>query len=165
MVKRTKGDNAIVLAALAIVKKETASGARCWHKDGADMDGLAPLLTALRLEYAASDRENSGAIFLDHMGRLLGCERIAEGTSGSTPIYMRELVKAALNYGANGLILWHTHPGGDCRPSSQDVSGTQKVLEYVQQLELFVHDHFVISSAGACSIRKFVSTKTVEVIS
>lgn len=165
MVKRTKGDNAIVLAAIAIVKKETASGAKCWSNGGAEMDGLAPLLTALRLEYASSDRESSGAIFLDHMGRMLGCERIAEGTSSSTPIYMRDLVKAALNYGANGLILWHTHPGGDCRPSPEDVKGTHDVLEYVLRLDLIVHDHFVISSKGACSIRHFVATKNIEVIS
>lgn len=165
MVKRTKGDNAIVLAALSIIRKETATGAKCWTKEGAVMEGLTPLLTALRLEYASSDRESSGAIFLDHMGRLLGCERIAEGTSGSTPIYMRDLIKTALNYGANGLLLWHTHPGGDCRPSPEDVKGTQQVLEYVARLDLFVHDHFVISSAGACSIRDYVTTQTVKVIS
>ncbi len=150
---RTKSDNAIVQTAIAILKRETAHGAQCWPRDA---EGLQPMLDALRLEYGALDREHSGAIFLDHRGKLLGCECIAIGTSTSVPIYMRDLVRAALGCNATGAILWHTHPGGDSTPSQEDLKATVHAVDFLAALEITVHDHFVLSTNGCSSIREIM---------
>ncbi len=147
---RTKGDDAIIQTALKILRRETATGATCWPQDS---NGLSPLLSALQLEYAAQDREHSGAIFLDGQCRLLGCECIGVGTTDNVPIYMRDLVRAALNVNANGLILWHTHPGGDKQPSKQDMVATVQSVNFLERLGIHVHDHFVIATTGWTSIR------------
>lgn len=150
---RTKGDDAIVKTALQILRRDCAAGAKCWPREE---PGLVPLLDMLRLEYGGKPREHSGAIFLDGNGRLLGVECISVGESTSVSMCPRELVRAALHVNANALILWHTHPGGDHRPSQADIQATHGIAKLLQAIEILMYDHFVFSSEGFTSIRQHV---------
>lgn len=49
-------------------------------------------------------------LFLDSKNRLIADEEQGRGTVNHTPVYVREVVKRALELGATALILVHNHP-------------------------------------------------------
>jgi DNA repair protein RadC len=49
-------------------------------------------------------------LFLDRKNALIAEEVQARGTVDHTPVYVREVVKRALEVGATALILVHNHP-------------------------------------------------------
>ena len=50
------------------------------------------------------------------------------GTIDHTPVYPREIVQRALELGADAIVLAYNHPSGDCRPSSNDIVMTQRIV-------------------------------------
>ena len=61
-------------------------------------------------------------IFLDKRNRIIADERQQEGTIDHTPVYIREIVKRALELSSTALILVHNHPSGDPNPSNPFIS-------------------------------------------
>ncbi len=75
------------------------------------------------------------------------------GTVDQVTVYPREVVKRALNLGANALILVHNHPSGDPTPSRADVAMTNEVVGAAKPLGIAVHDHVVVARKGVASFR------------
>ena len=48
-----------------------------------------------------------------------------EGTVDHTPVYVREVVKRALELSATAIVLVHNHPSGDPTPSRADIDMKQ----------------------------------------
>jgi DNA repair protein RadC len=59
---------------------------------------------------AREANEQFRLLFLDRKNRLIRDEVQARGTVDHTPVYVREVVKRALELGATALILVHNHP-------------------------------------------------------
>ena len=59
---------------------------------------------------AREANEQFRLLFLDRKNRLIGDEIQARGTVDHTPVYVREVVKRALELSATALILVHNHP-------------------------------------------------------
>jgi DNA repair protein RadC len=78
------------------------------------------------LRYACRDQEMMGAFFLDVRNRLLAERELYRGTLNRTVAEPREVLKALLR-GAAGVVLFHNHPSGDPRPSSEDVMFTRRM--------------------------------------
>ena len=70
---------------------------------------------------ARETNEQFRLLFLDRKNRLIGDEIQARGTVDHTPVYVREVVKRALELSATALILVHNHPSGDPTPSRADI--------------------------------------------
>ena len=47
-------------------------------------------------------------------------------TIDHTPVYLREVIRRALEHGAAALILVPNHPSGDPKPSRDDIEMTRK---------------------------------------
>ena len=47
-------------------------------------------------------------------------------TIDHTPVYLREVIRRALEHGAAALILVPNHPSGDPQPSRDDIEMTRK---------------------------------------
>src|SRR5688500_14757825 len=62
-------------------------------------------------------KEQFRILFLDRKNQLIADEVQQEGTIDHTPVYVREVVKRALELSATALILVHNHPSGDTTPS------------------------------------------------
>ncbi|MGW8382563.1 JAB domain-containing protein [Streptococcus parasuis] len=45
--------------------------------------------------------------------KLLGSEKISTGTLDSSIVHPRDVMKKAIQYGSDRLILAHNHPSGD----------------------------------------------------
>lgn len=92
-------------------------------------------------------------LFLDRHHRLICDEVQQEGTIDHTPVYIREVIKRALELGASGLIVVHNHPSGDPTPSKSDISVTQKIMEASEKLGILLHDHVIIAGSKHLSFR------------
>ena len=64
----------------------------------------------LRSAMAHETNEQFRLLFLDRRNTLIAEEVQARGTVDHTPVYVREVVKRALDLGATALILVHNHP-------------------------------------------------------
>jgi DNA repair protein RadC len=99
-------------------------------------------------------KEQFRIMFLNNKNKLIAEELMYEGTVNSTAIYPREIVQKALNYGASAIIMVHNHPGGDPKPSRQDIIMTRAVKEIVQKLDIVLFDHIIIGMNSTASLHE-----------
>ena len=92
-------------------------------------------------------------LFLDKKNRLIADELQSQGTVDHTPVYVREVVKRALELSATALVLVHNHPSGDPTPSRADIDMTQMINSVAKPLGISLHDHIIIGRAGHTSFR------------
>lgn len=91
---------------------------------------------------------------LDGANRLVGWERISQGTVDQTPVYPREVLALALSRQASGVIMVHNHPGGDPKPSGMDQEITRQVKLAAHGLGVRVLDHVIVAGAQYFSFKK-----------
>ena len=75
------------------------------------------------------------------------------GTVDHTPVYVREVVKRALELSSTAIILVHNHPSGDPTPSRADIDMTRLIAEAGRPLGVLVHDHVIVGRAGCASLK------------
>ena len=91
--------------------------------------------------------------FLDGRNALVADELQSKGTVNHTPLYVREVVKRALELGASALIMAHNHPTGDPSPSRDDIALTREVRNALKAVGVSLHDHIIIGRKGHVSLR------------
>ncbi len=92
-------------------------------------------------------------LFLDKRNRLIADEVQQSGTVDHTPVYVREIVKRALELGATALVLVHNHPSGDPTPSRADIDMTKQIVDAGRPLGITIHDHIIVGRQGHYSLR------------
>ena len=119
-----------------------------------------PLLSSWQavLDYLHADMahgaiERFRVLFLDNKNVLVRSELMAEGTVNQTPVYVREVMKRALELNASALVLAHNHPSGDPQPSRDDVAITAQIAAAGKPLGITLHDHVIIGRQGHASFK------------
>jgi len=79
-------------------------------KGRAVLGSWSAVLDYCRAAQGFDDRERFRILFLDKKNQLIADEVQQEGTVDHTPVYVREVVKRALELAASALILVHNHP-------------------------------------------------------
>ena len=95
----------------------------------------------------------------DYLRLHLGHEKIEvsvalRGTVAENTVYIREIVKLALDEYADSLILAHNHPGGSTRPSESDVQFTERLKQALSLVDITLLDHFIVTAKETCSLRE-----------
>ncbi|KAB2920073.1 MAG: JAB domain-containing protein [Hyphomicrobiaceae bacterium] len=101
--------------------------------------------------YEAS--EQFRILFLDKKNRLIADEIQQKGTVDHTPVYVREVVKRALEHSASAIILVHNHPSGDPTPSRADIDMTNQIVTAARPLGIAIHDHVIVGRQGHVSFK------------
>ncbi|MCC7251216.1 DNA repair protein RadC [Hyphomicrobium sp.] len=132
-------------AALRLMQGEITSGPllSSWNQ----------VLDYLRAAQGFAHREQFRILFLDKKNRLIADEVQGEGTVDHTPVYVREVVKRALELSATAIILVHNHPSGDPTPSRADIDMTRMIVDAGRPLGVTVHDHIIVGRGGHASFR------------
>lgn len=89
-------------------------------------------------------REQFRILFLDKKNKLVADEVQGQGTVDHTPVYIREVVKRALELSATALVLVHNHPSGDTKPSRADIDMTRMIQSAAKPLGITLHDHIIV---------------------
>jgi DNA repair protein RadC len=96
--------------------------------------------------------EETWVLSLNTRNVLLRFDRVSTGGVDHCVIDAREALAPAVACRASGLVLLHTHPGGDPEPSAQDVAMTRKLKLAAQQLNITLLDHVVLADTGYLSM-------------
>ncbi|MEZ5898474.1 MAG: DNA repair protein RadC [Hyphomicrobiaceae bacterium] len=107
----------------------------------------------LRIAQGYDTVEQFRILFLDKKNNLIADEVQGRGTVDHTPVYVREVVKRALELSATALILVHNHPSGDPTPSRADIDMTKMIVEAAKPLGISIHDHIIVGREGHASFR------------
>jgi DNA repair protein RadC len=98
-------------------------------------------------------QEQFRILFLDKKNRLIADEVQQRGTVDHTPVYVREVVKRALELSASAIILVHNHPSGDPTPSRADIDMTKQIVDAAKPLGVAIHDHIIVGRQGHASFK------------
>lgn len=113
--------------------------------------------TALRdylfAQMAHQSSEQFRVLYLNTGKMLIKDEIIASGTIDEVAAYPREIVRRALEVGANALILVHNHPSGDSTPSKSDITLTRAIVSSCHNLRIAIHDHIIVARGHQSSMR------------
>ncbi|MCF8706588.1 RadC family protein [Rhizorhapis sp. SPR117] len=111
------------------------------------------LLDYLRADMAHMTVERVRVLHLNSRNILIRDENMGDGSIDQAAIYVREVIRRAIDLGSASLILVHNHPSGDPAPSRQDIQTTRNIIEAGKRLGISVHDHIIIGKGGHSSMR------------
>jgi DNA repair protein RadC len=132
-------------AALRLLKEEV--------KDRPVLGSWQALLDYLRADMAHEAIERVRVLFLNSKNVLIRDEPMWEGSVDESAVYIREIMRRALDCHATALIIVHNHPSGDPSPSQQDIRLTRDLAEAGRHLRITLHDHVIIGAQGHTSLR------------
>ena len=98
------------------------------------------------LEPLFSERktEHFGIITLNRKGYLINIHTVSVGGLGKVAVEPKEVFRPAVRDLAEAVILFHNHPSGISRPSSEDLEITKRLVEAGKVLGVEVIDHIII---------------------
>lgn len=105
-----------------------------------------------RLRAATSPNETLAALFIsasEHVTDAL----MREGEPDRISLPTRQIIEQGMRINARQVLLVHTHPSGDPRPSRQDIIVTQKLHAHLQTHNLGFYDHIILSQDRYFSFR------------
>jgi DNA repair protein RadC len=105
-----------------------------------------------RLKLGALDREAFAVIFLDARHHAIALEELFRGTLKQTPVYPREIVRAAMRHNAAAVLLVHNHPSGHAEFSRADEELTQTIREALRLVDVDVLDHLLVAGNSLASL-------------
>lgn len=111
------------------------------------------LLDYLRADMAHHAIERVRVLHMNSRNMLIRDELMQEGSVDEAPVYVREVIRRAIDLGSAAIILVHNHPSGDPAPSRADIDLTRNIVEAGKRLGIAVHDHIIIGTEGHSSLR------------
>ncbi|MFS2111890.1 DNA repair protein RadC [Sphingomonas sp. Sphisp140] len=150
---RVKGMGETSVAAL---KASHAAALRLLRAEVAERPVLAnwqALLDYLRADMAHHVIERFRVLHLNSKNMLIRDELMGEGTIDEAAVYVREVIRRAIDLGSAALILVHNHPSGDPSPSRADIEITRQIMAAGKGMGIAVHDHIIMGRDGHASLR------------
>lgn len=92
-------------------------------------------------------------LYLDVKYKLLEDQLHSTGTTDWAAVYVREIVKHALNLNAKHVVLVHNHPTPNLSFSTQDIEITQELESKLSVLDIKLYDHLLVSGDIVYSAR------------
>lgn len=152
-IREIAGVTAGVVTQLKIIRASALRMMRGQIMEKPALSSWSQVVEYCRAAMGFEAREQFRILFLDKRNRLIADELQQEGTVDHTPVYVREVVKRALELSATAIILVHNHPSGDPTPSRADVDMTKQIVDAAAKLGISVHDHIIVGKHGNASLK------------
>ena len=114
-------------------------------KGGKRFDSVDEIAEFCIFRYIKDRRESYSVMLLDASLRMLGIEKLAEGTACEVELSLEALGSALFRYGAQAFILIHNHPGAEPNPSDADVALTERLYAITMPFGKQLMEHIIIS--------------------
>lgn len=82
---------------------------------------------------------------LDNNCRLVSCTQLAQGSSSTARVSVRQICETAIISNSPNVILAHNHPGGRAYPSSEDIRTTSRLQGLLKMVDIDLVDHFIVA--------------------
>jgi DNA repair protein RadC len=153
LLKEVSGAGDRVVEELKLVRAAALRLMRSQILEKPALSSWSQVVEYCRAAMGYESREQFRILFLDKKNRLIADELQQEGTVDHTPVYVREVVKRALELSATAIVLVHNHPSGDPTPSRADIDMTKLIIEAGRPLGVTVHDHIIVGREGHASFK------------
>lgn len=150
--RQTQGLGAAKAASLLAVRELAARAELMKLKRGRYLANTQAVLKYLRWRLQGLQREVFGLLLLNARHYLLGIEYLFYGSVDRSAVYTREIIKACLKRNAASVVLFHNHPSGDAEPSQSDKDITNRVSSVLDEIDVHVIDHVIVSGTGSVSM-------------
>ena len=93
-------------------------------------------------------------MYLNQASKVIAIEEISSGGLTGTVADIRIILKNALLYNANQLMIAHNHPSGNRTPSAQDKAIPIKISDAAAMMDIQYHETSFsrYSNSGACHV-------------
>ena len=118
------------------------------------LDRWSELEKYLRATLSSEEQEVVRLLLLDSKNALIKDKEHARGTENQTPIYPREIIRAAIDFRATALIIVHNHPSGYPDPSDDDIRTTHLLSQTLSSIGIKLHDHVIVGRRHCESMRR-----------
>ncbi|MDD5773244.1 MAG: JAB domain-containing protein [bacterium] len=105
-------------------------------------------------EEAKIDRECLWVLHLNIANKIIEKELVSMGTVAKSLVHCREVYRRAIANGSTAIVTIHNHPGGQVKPSDEDLRVWDMLNEAGKLLKIDVLDHLIITPAGGYYSRK-----------
>lgn len=147
--KRYKGiGEAKALTLLAALELGSRSAADARSIENPTITTSVVAYDIMRHHFERLGHEEFWVLLLSRNGKPLAEKKIGQGGLTGTLVDVKIIVREALMENASSMILFHNHPSGNLKPSSQDIALTSKIKAAAKLLEIHVSDHIIISDNG-----------------
>ncbi|WP_323175976.1 JAB domain-containing protein, partial [Neisseria cinerea] len=99
----------------------------------------------LRLHLGPRKIGVSVELLLNRQKQLISVRDLSRGAVAENKLYIREIVKLALDEYADSLIIAHNHPGGSPEPSHADIAFTGRLAQAISLGDVSLPDHFIVT--------------------
>jgi DNA repair protein RadC len=111
------------------------------------------------MDYLAVDMgflpiERVRILYLNAKNVLVRDLLLSEGSVDEAAVYVREVIRGAVDSHATAMILVHNHPSGDPQPSQADIRLTRDIVEAARPLGIQVHDHVIVGATKSYSLKQ-----------
>lgn len=107
---------------------------------------LIPLMADL-------NHETFWVLYLNQANKVIRHEMVSNGGLTATVADTRVILKNALLYNSNQIIVAHNHPSGNTRPSEADKQLTHKLSEAASYMDIKLLDHLIICGSTYLSMK------------
>jgi DNA repair protein RadC len=151
--REVKGLGQSAIAEFRLIQAATLRVAKARIVERPALTSWSQVVDYLRIAQGFESREQFRILFLDKRNTLIADEVQGRGTVDHTPVYVREVVKRALEVSATAIILVHNHPSGDPTPSKADVDMTKLIVDALKPVGIAVLDHVIVGRNGHASLK------------
>lgn len=150
---RIKGMGDSAVAAIKIAQASSLAMLKGNFRNQPILSSWDAVIDWLRAEMGPKDREQVRILFLNSRNMLLRDEVMSEGSVDQSAVYVREIIRRALELSAAAFIVVHNHPSGNPEPSRQDIAVTKDLFDASKKLGIALHDHIIIGGHEYRSLR------------
>ncbi|MEO5938639.1 MAG: JAB domain-containing protein [Sphingomonas sp.] len=102
----------------------------------------------------ATERSEAIAlVYFDPECRYLGMRHCASNTAERITVPIREIARDVLALDVRLVLMAHNHPGGDHRPSEDDLAVTSRLSRTLDAIGVRLVDHLILGRDGCSSLR------------
>lgn len=105
-----------------------------------------------RMKLGSCRKESFMVVYLNAQNRYLA-GGVIRGTVDHAHVYIREIAEKCLLCRASGVIVAHNHPSGVCDPSPEDIQLTRRLKTALENLNITLHDHLIVTASACRSFR------------
>ena len=114
-----------------------------------DRDWACRLFTGI----AAERSEVVALVYFDPDWRYLGMRHCASNAADRVTVPIREIARDVLALDVRLVLMAHNHPGGDHRPSEDDLAVTSRLARTLDAIGVRLVDHLILGRDGCTSLR------------
>jgi DNA repair protein RadC len=104
--------------------------------------------------YKNKQQEYFLSLYLDGANNLIETKIITIGTLNQSLVHPREVFSYAIEKRCASIIVAHNHPSGILKPSSEDITVTQRLKEAGQILGIELLDHIIFTKDAFVSLKE-----------